>query len=263
MPKMKEFETITYTVANKVATIALNRPQAMNAMSQQMRHELKKAIDTAEQSDDVRVVVLRAEGRGFSSGTDLTEGLVGFDTIDDLIQQEYKPVIMGIANSSKPYIASIHGACAGIGAALAMSCDLAIMADGAFIYLAFAGLSLVPDGGIAHHLVRNMGYRKAYQAFIEAARIPAADCLQYGLANKVVADDTLAEETQAWAAKLADGAPLAQKFGKQIMREAHTATFEETLDLESKLQVTCSTSQDSAAAIGAFFEKKKPVFTGK
>lgn len=260
---MSDFETITYTVENRVATIALNRPKAMNAISQQMRLELKKAIDTAEQSDDVRIVVLRAEGRGFSSGTDLSEGLAGFDTIDDQIQQEYKPVMMSIANSSKPYIASVHGACAGIGAALAMSCDLAIMSESAFVYLAFAGLSLVPDGGIAHHLVRNMGYRKAYQAFIEAARIPAADCLQYGLANKVVADDALQAETQAWAERLAEGAPLAQKYGKQIMRGVHTASFEETLDLESKLQVNCSNSQDSAIAIGAFFEKKKPVFTGK
>lgn len=260
---MSEFETITYTVANRVATIALNRPQAMNAISQKMRHELKTAIDAAESSDDVRVVVIRAEGRGFSSGTDLSEGLAGFDTIDDQIQQEYKPVIMAIANSSKPFIASVHGACAGIGAALAMSCDLAIMGENSFLYLAFAGLSLVPDGGIAHHLVRNMGYRKAYQAFIEAARIPAKDCLDYGLANKVVADDALQEETQAWAERLAEGAPLAQKYGKQIMRTVHTATFEETLDLESKLQVSCSTSQDAAVAIGAFFEKKKPVFTGK
>ena len=260
---MSNFETITYTVTNSVATIALNRPKAMNAISQQMRLELKQAIASAEESTEVRVVVLRAEGRGFSSGTDLSEGLAGFETIDDQIQQEYKPVIMAIANSSKPYIASVHGAAAGIGGALAMSCDLAILGEGAFLYLAFAGLSLVPDGGIAHHIVNAMGYRKAYQAYVECARIPAQDCLEYGLANKVVPDEELASATQAWAESLAEGAPLAQKFGKQIMRNVHTSSFEETLDLESKLQNNCSGSQDSAAAISAFFEKKKPVFVGK
>lgn len=260
---MQEFETITYGTENNVATIALNRPEAMNAISQKMRQELKQAIDTAETSDDVRVIVLRAEGRGFSSGTDLSEGLAGYQNIDEQIQAEYKPVLLAIANSNKPYIASIHGACAGIGGALALSCDMAIMAEGAFVYLAFAGLSLVPDGGISHHLVNAMGYRKAYQAFVEAARIPAQDCLQYGLANKVVPDEELASATQAWAEILAEGAPLAQKFGKQIMRSVHTSSFEEAVDLESRLQVNCSTSQDSAAAIGAFFEKKKPVFTGK
>lgn len=260
---MSDYQTITYSVNQGVATITLNRPKAMNAISQQMRHELKRATDAAESDNNVRVVVLRAEGRGFSSGTDLSEGLAGFDTIDEQIQQEYKPVIMAIANASKPYIASVHGACAGIGAALALSCDLAIMSDDAFIYLAFAGLSLVPDGGIAHHLVRNMGYRKAYQAFIEAARIPADECLQYGLTNKVVSSEKLAEETQNWAERLAEGAPLAQKYGKQIMRSVHTASFEETLDMESTLQNHCSSSQDSATAIGAFFEKKKPVFIGR
>ncbi len=260
---MSDFETIHLTIENKVAYIVLNRPKAMNAISQQMRHELKQAITSVEDDPEVRVVVLRAEGRGFSSGTDLSEGLAGFDTIDDQIQQEYKPVIMAIAESNKPYIASIHGACAGIGAALAMSCDLAIMAENSFIYLAFAGLSLVPDGGIAHHLVRQMGYRKAYEAFVETARIPAQDCMDYGLVNKVVADDALGDETQQWAEKLAAGAPLAQRYGKQIMRAVHTSSFEETLDLESKLQVNCSTSQDSATAIAAFFEKTTPTFVGK
>lgn len=260
---MQEFETITYSTDNNVATIALNRPEAMNAISQRMRQELKQAIDTAEASEDVRIVVLRAEGRGFSSGTDLSEGLAGYPDINEQIQAEYKPVLLAIANSNKPYIASIHGACAGIGAALAMSCDMAIMAEGAFIYLAFAGLSLVPDGGISHHLVNAMGYRKAYQAFAEAARLPAQDCLQYGLANKVVADEELASATQTWAESLAKGAPLAQKFGKQIMRSVHTSSFEDIVDLESRLQVNCSGSQDSSAAITAFFEKKKPVFIGK
>jgi len=257
------YESITCDQENGVATITLNRPEAMNAISQNMRRELKQAIDTAEEDKGVRVVVIRAQGRGFSSGTDLSEGLAGYDTIDDQIQAEYKPVLLAIAGSSKPYIASIHGACAGIGAALAMTCDLAVMADDAFIYLAFAGLSLVPDGGMSHHLVNAMGYRRAYQAYIEAARIPAAECLEYGLANKVVPADSLIEATQAWAEKLAEGAPLAQKFGKQIMRRVHTSTLEETIDLESARQVDCSSSQDSANAIMAFFEKKKPTFSGE
>ena len=260
---MSDFETITYAIEKGVATIALNRPKAMNAISQKMRQELKAVIASAEEDTSVRVVVIRAEGKGFSSGTDLSEGLAGFDDIDQQIQAEYKPVLMAIAESGKPYIASIHGACAGIGSALAMSCDLAIMADDSFIYLAFAGLSLVPDGGMSHHIVNAMGYRKAYQAYIEAARIPAQDCLQYGLANKVVPAQELASATTAWAETLAQGAPIAQKLGKQIMRQVHTSSLDETIDLESRLQVKASASQDAANAIMAFFEKKKPVFAGK
>ncbi|WP_166424619.1 enoyl-CoA hydratase/isomerase family protein [Paraglaciecola sp. 20A4] len=260
---MSNFETISYELENHVATISLNRPKAMNAISQGMRKELKQVIDSIEANDEVRIVVIRAEGRGFSSGTDLTEGLAGFDTIDEQIQQEYKPVLMGIAQSKKPYIASINGACAGIGAALAMTCDLAVMSDEGFLYLAFAGLSFVPDGGMAHHLVSAMGYKKAYQAFVEAARINADDCLQYGLVNKIVEASKLDEATQAWAQTLAEGAPLAQMYGKQIMRAVHTSSVEETINLESALQVNCSTSADSLSAINAFFAKKKPVFIGK
>ncbi|BFM15021.1 enoyl-CoA hydratase-related protein [Maricurvus nonylphenolicus] len=260
---MSEFETITYAVENRVATITLNRPKAMNAVSQKMRHELKAAVDASEANDDVRVVVLRAEGKGFTSGADLTEGLTGFETTEDQIIEEYKPVIMGIAESSKPYIASIHGACAGVGAGIALSCDLAIMAEGSFLYVPFAGLSLVPDGGMSHYLVEAMGYKRAYQAFLEAGRIQADECLQYGIVNKVVEADKLVESTQAWAETLAQGAPLAQKIGKQIMREVHTSTFEETLRKEAKLQTTCATSQDHQNAVMAFFEKRKTVFLGK
>jgi 2-(1,2-epoxy-1,2-dihydrophenyl)acetyl-CoA isomerase len=260
---MTDFETITYKIENRVATISLNRPEAMNAISQKLRLELKQAMDASEENDDVRIVVIRAEGRGFSSGTDLSEGLAGYNTIDEQIQAEYKPVLMGIHNSSKLYIASVHGATAGIGSALAITCDLTVMADNAYLYLAFAGLSLVPDGGMSYHLVNAMGYKKAMQLFAEAGKLPAVDCEKYGLTNKVVAAEDLVSETQAWAEALAQGAPLAQKYGKQIMRSVHDLSYNEIVDRESKIQVTCSTSQDSQSAVMAFFEKKKAVFVGK
>ncbi|MES9968510.1 MAG: enoyl-CoA hydratase/isomerase family protein [Candidatus Thiodiazotropha sp.] len=260
---MSKFETITYVVENRVATISLNRPKTVNAISQRMRQELKLAIDDAEEKDDIRVVVLRSEGKGFSSGTDLTEGLAGYKTIDDQIQTEYKPLLIGIAESTKVYISSIHGACAGIGASLALTCDLSIMSEDAFLYIPFAALSLVPDGGMSYHLVKAMGYKQAYQLITESGRLSADECLQYGLINKVVSGESLVERTQAWAEKLSAGAPLAQKFGKQIMRQVGGSSHENIFDMESKLQNHCTSSQDFADASRAFFEKRTPVFTGK
>lgn len=260
---MSDFETIGYSVENRVATISLNRPKAMNAINQKMRQELLQVIEFSEANEDVRVIVVCAEGRGFCAGTDLSEGLAGYDTIDDQIQQEYKPVLMAIHNSEKLYIASVHGACAGIGASLAMTCDLAVMADNAFLYPPFAGLSLVPDGGMSYHLVNAMGYRKAMQLFVEAGRLPALDCEKYGFANKVVAQDELISATQSWAESLVVGAPLAQKLGKKILRSVHDSSYEEVLDHESRVQDTCISSEDSQSAITAFFEKKKPVFVGR
>jgi 2-(1,2-epoxy-1,2-dihydrophenyl)acetyl-CoA isomerase len=259
---MNEFETITYVIENNVATISLNLPKTMNAFSKQMRLDLKRAIDASDANNDVRVVVLRAEGKGFSSGTDLTQGLAGFKTIEEQIIEEYKPILMSIVNSNKPYIASVQGACAGIGASIALSCDLGVMAEGAFLYVPFAGISLVPDGGMAHFLVTAMGYKRAYQMFLESGRMQSDECLQYGLVNKVVEADKLVEATNTWAKTLAKGAPLSQKFGKQIMRQVHTSTYEETVDLEAKLQNNCFTSKDTLGAIDAFFKKKKPVFIG-
>ncbi|MDN3638818.1 enoyl-CoA hydratase/isomerase family protein [Simiduia curdlanivorans] len=260
---MDNFETLTYGVENRVATIALNRPKTLNAINQTMRRELNQLIAAIEQDQAIRIVVIRAAGRGFSAGTDLSEGLAGYSTIDEQIQQEYKPILMAIAQSSKLYIAAIQGACVGIGAALAMSCDLAVMADDAYLYLAFASLGLVPDGGMSHHLVNALGYKKALQLFAEAAKLSAAECEKYGLINKRVASDALESQTQIWAQALAKGAPLSQQFGKHILRNVHTSSFEQTLDLESKLQTTCSTSQDSQNAIMAFFDKKEAEFIGR
>ncbi|AMO67263.1 enoyl-CoA hydratase/isomerase family protein [Zhongshania aliphaticivorans] len=260
---MRNFETINFSVADRVATISLNRPKAMNAISQLMRQELLKAIEDCEQNENVRIVVIRAEGRGFSAGTDLSEGLAGFDTIEEQIQREYKPVIMGIVNSDKLYISAIHGACAGIGAALAMVCDLAIMADNAYLYLPFAGLGLVPDGGMSHFVVNAMGYKKAIQLFAESGRLPAIDCEKYGFVNKVVSAEDLESEAQSWAATLAKGAPLAQKFTKQIMRSVADSQYVDVLDKEARLQTVCSTSSDSQKAVMAFFEKKEAIFTGE
>ena len=256
-------EQISFAITGRVATIALNNPNTLNAFSQQMRRELLAAINEIETNDEVRVVVLAADGRGFSSGTDLSEGLAGFATIEGQIQEEYKPVIMGIVNSRKLYIAAIHGACAGIAVGIALACDLAVMTDDAFLYIPFAGLSMVPDGGISYQLVRTVGAKRAMQLYLEAARIQAGQCLDYGLVNKVVAAAQLREEATAWATAMADGAPLAHQLGKRCLHFAMQNDLSSTIDFEASHQVTCSTSEDSLAAVTAFFNKQKPVFSGR
>ena len=260
---MSNFESITYNVNNRVATITMNRPKAMNAMSQQLRQEMIAATSQADADDNVRVIVITAEGRGFCSGTDLSEGLAGFACIEDQIQAEYKPILDAIANSSKLYISAVQGACAGIGTALAITCDLTVMADNAFFFLPFNAIGLVPDGGASYHFVKAMGYKRALQLALESGRLGAAESLQYGLVNKVVALEELPSSVQAWAEILAEGAPIAQKLTKDCMRKAQTGELEDIINLEAKHQNTCSASQDSLNAIGSFFKKEKPVFRGE
>lgn len=259
---MADFETVIYEVDGHVATIKLNRPEARNSFNTQLRLDLGKAIGNANEDANVRVVVLAGEGKGFCAGHDLGDGMGGYDRISQTIEAQYRPFLDGVSQSDKIYIAAINGAAAGIGGALAMACDLAVMGESAFIYQAFLPVALVPDGGACWHLVRTLGYKRTMQLILDAEKLPAAQCVDLGLANKVVADDQILAEAQAWAQKLSEGAPLAQRFTKRLVQQAMDVELDTTIREEALAQDTCSTSKDAEVAITAFFNKTKPVFTG-
>ena len=260
---MSQFETVLYNIENRVATIRMNRPEARNAFSTALRRDLMAAIRQADADDNVRVVVIAAQGRGFSAGADLADGMPVQDQVSDHIEEEYKPFLMMIHESPKLYISSIQGAAAGVGSAVAMVCDFSIMADNGYIYLAFATLALVPDGGASWHLVNQLGYKRALQKIVEAEKIQAQECLELGLVNKVVAADKLVEETQAWAQRLALGAPLSQRYAKEILRHAMGMTLPEVIDLEGQRQNITLVSKDAMEGGMAFFEKRQPQFSGE
>ncbi|SES78010.1 enoyl-CoA hydratase/isomerase family protein [Oceanicella actignis] len=260
-PQETELETVRYAVSGPVALIALNRPDSLNAFDAALRRDLLDALRRAEQDEAVRVVVLAGEGRAFSAGADLRAGVPGED-VTRVLNEEFKPSIDAIMRSAKPFVAAIHGACAGIGAAYALACDLAVMEEDAYIYQAFAAIGLVPDGGNHWHLVRALGYKRAYQAIVEAPRITAEECLRAGMVNKVVPAGQARAAALEWAARLAQGAPRTLRYAKQILRAAEGGDFETTFRLEAELQALCAGSEDTRNAVAAFFRKEKPVFTG-
>ncbi len=181
---MSDFETVRYAVDQGVALITLNRPAVMNAFNGQMRRELLAAVRRAIDDAGARVVVLTGEGRGFSAGADLADGVPPL--VQQQIDEEYKPVLMAISEAPKPFISAVNGAAAGIGSSFAMACDLTVMADNAYIYQAFMAIALVPDGGATWHLVRQLGRKRAFEVIVEGERMSAARCLELGLANRVV-----------------------------------------------------------------------------
>jgi 2-(1,2-epoxy-1,2-dihydrophenyl)acetyl-CoA isomerase len=254
--------TVNYFTSGKVATIELDRPEARNAFNQQVRQDLLGAIERAEADDDIRLVIIAAAGKSFSAGADLKELIATRHQIESQILEEYQPILKRISQSDKIFIAAVQGAAAGIGSALALTCDLVVMAQNAFLYQAFAAIALVPDGGASWHLVNQLGYKRALELFMEAQRLSAEQCLQYGLANKVVADEQLRDSAELWAQQLAKGAPMPQKYLKQLLKQAQRGSLDESIRLEASLQQRCCNSQDFEEGMAAFSEKRQPKFNG-
>jgi len=253
-------QTVLLTTANAVATITLNRPKQANAFNAAMRAELLDAVTKANADSSVRVVVIKAAGSVFCAGADLAEPPVV--PISKQIKGEYKPILSAIADSEKLYIAQVRGSAAGIGAALAMTCDFATMGASANIYMAFAAIALVPDGGASWLLEQALGPRRALEMIVEAQRLKADECLANGLANKVFADDDLDKETLAWAHSLSQRAPLAMAQAKALVRNANQMTRDAAISAEAAAQDKLTISNDFRRGVQAFMAREKPVFEG-
>ena len=252
---------LDYELSDTICTIALNRPDSLNSFNHELRKDLLAALETAEADPSVRIIILKGNGKGFCAGADLSEGLER--DIEDELKLEYKPILMAIQGSTKICIAQVHGCAAGIGAGLAMACDIVIMSEDAFAYLAFAAIGLIPDGGLNWHLYHTLGPRRAFETIVEGKRLTSHECLKHGICNEVVATEDLESAVLARAEKLAKGAPLSQAAVKKVLRQMSTMNLSQAIDLEAELQKPLAESEDCRNAVEAFFKKEKPVFKGK
>ena len=253
-------DIVRYEQRDAVAIIKLNRPDSMNAFDTALRADVVAAFERARNDQSVRAVVFTGEGRCFSAGADLKAGIDR--DVEEILQVEYRPLQEAIAEIPKPVIAAVPGSAAGIGMSMVLQCDLVIMAEDAFLLSPFTTISLVNDGGLNWTLVRQLGYRRAFQLSVEAERIPAARCVELGLANKAVPADRLQDAALEWATALAQRAPLALAATKNAMRFAMEHDWAAAFDLEAKLQGELLGSNDNKEGIDAFFAKRKPIFKG-
>jgi 2-(1,2-epoxy-1,2-dihydrophenyl)acetyl-CoA isomerase len=254
-------DIIKYDLHDAVAVITLHRPESMNSFNTELRADLVDAIAKSRDDKSVRAVVFTGEGRCFSAGADLKAGIDR--DVTEILQAEYRPVLEAIAEIPKPVIAAVPGSAAGIGLSMALQCDLLIMADSAFLLSPFSTISLVPDGGLNWLLVRQLGYRRAFQLSVEAERIAAARCVELGLANKSVPAEELQNAALEWAQSLANRAPLSLAATKKVMRFAADNDWTSSYSLEAKLQGQLLGSDDNQEGIQAFLEKRAPKFTGR
>ena len=263
---MSDFKTISIEQQGPVAIVRLNRPDNLNAIDSVLRAELLPAVRQVNSDDSVRVVVLTGAGRAFSAGADLAEMPTtqgGEFYVEDELNHQYKPALMEIYNAPKPWISAINGPCAGIGSAFGMVCDLTVMADNAFIYQAFAAISLVPDGGATWHLARALGRKRAYEVIVTGEKISAEKCLDWGLCNRVSPAESLVEDTVAWANEIAGKAPLSLRYAKEALNNAMLDSVGNTISDEARLQHICINSDDAKEGVLAFMEKRAPVWKGQ
>ena len=255
-----DLETINVEKIEKVAIIKLNRPELLNAVNEQLVWDFQKATESVKNDESIRVVIITGSGRGFSAGADLSERKASWKGSKDALMRGYKHFFENITSMPKPVIGAIAGPAAGIGAAIAMSCDLRVMSDDSYILSVFSNIALVPDGGLSWYLPKFMGFAKAYEHAIEAKKISAQDCLKYGIANKVVSRDELETITLEWAHKLSKRSSQSLNHTKRLMRESLEVGYWNTFQNEAEIQNELTVSDQNREAVKAFLEKREPNF---
>jgi 2-(1,2-epoxy-1,2-dihydrophenyl)acetyl-CoA isomerase len=262
-PPIAAYEHIRVEVDGPVAVLTMAEPKKLNALDIPLLEEMLDAICRLNNDPAIRVGILTGEGRSFCAGADLRAKIGEGRTTADHLNQDHRPVLMAIIDAPMPWISAVNGAAAGIGSAYAMSCDLTVMADDAYVYQAFAAIGLVPDGGATFHLVNTLGRKRAYEIIATGEKVPAARCLEWGLCNRVVAPERLLDEARAWAHELAARAPLALRYAKDAVRTAATGDLATTYDREVELQMRCTESEDAREGAMAFLQRRTPEFKGR
>lgn len=255
------YQTITYDMADGVAVLTLNRPQVMNALSSRMRAELIEAF--AQAQAEARVIVLTGAGRAFCSGQDLADAMaLGPFDVEQVLNDEYVPLLKAITDCPVPVLAAVNGAAAGAGANLALACDVVIATESASFIQAFTRIGLIPDAGGTYWLPRQIGMARAMGACLFAEGVSARQAADWGMIWEAVPDDGFAAHWRGRAAALAAGPTQAYAGVKQALRASFDHDLDAQLALEARLQGACGQTADFREGVAAFLQKRPAVFGG-
>jgi len=263
-----EFERAKLDIEDGLATLTLNHPEVMNAVSMEMLKGLGDAMDVVEDPENkVRCLIMTGEGRGFCTGANLQGRNDGGNApkrpdAGSALETAYHPFLRRLRNLHVPFITSVNGPAAGVGMSFALMGDMVLCAKSSYFLQAFRRIGLVPDGGSTWLLPRLVGRARAMELSLMGEKLPAETALQWGLINRVFEDDQLTVETQKIARKLADG-PFSLGLIRKLYWESDDNTYEEQLNLERQMQRSAGRSEDFKEGVRAFLEKRPANFQGE
>lgn len=261
---------ILHRTDGNVSWITLNRPEAMNALTWAQRDRIIELLAAASADPAVRAVVITATGKGFCAGADLRGSGTGTGTGDRvagdvarMIRLGAQRLITAVLDCEKPVLAAVNGTAAGIGAHLALACDLVIAAETARFIEVFVRRGLVPDGGGAYLLPRLVGPQKAKELMFFGDAVPAAEAARLGLVNKVVPAEELEQTAREWAERLAQGPTRAIAMTKQLVNASLDGDRATALAAEATAQEINMTTADANEGVASFVERRTPKYLGK
>jgi len=258
------YETIRVEITPaSVGVITLNRPDTLNALTAQMLDEMRDAVASLP-GEGARALLLTGEGRGFSSGADLTGGGAGIpDDLGLALENHFNPLIEALIEAPVPVVAAVNGPAAGAGCSLALTADIVIAARSAYFLQAFVNIGLVPDAGATWLLPRLAGRARAMEMMMLGERIGADKAAEWGMISRVVDDEFLAEEAMVVAASLARGPTKALGLIRGLARDAEQLSLTDALAAERIAQRDAGRTDDFRSAVIAFLQKQQPTFEGR
>jgi len=253
---------VRYEVRDAVGIVTLDRPEKLNALTVEMREALGTCFESAGRDPTVRAVLLQSSGKAFCASGDVgTMGDFTAATGRERLKLAHR-MVRNLANIEKPVVAAVRGAVAGIGWSMALACDAVIASETAQFSMVFRHVGLVPDGGAVYFLTQHVGLLRAKELAYSGRRVDAAEALSLSLVNRVVPDGEL--EARAWeeASALASGPTLALGMAKKMFKLMYQPDLETLLDAEAWAQGVALLSDDHKEGVRAFFDKRKPKFSG-
>ena len=256
--------SILSEIINSVLVIRLNRPEKFNSFNREMALALQNELERAEKDNQIRCILLKAEGKAFCAGQDLAEAIDSNGPgIEKIVHEHYNPIILKIRNLNKPVICAVNGVAAGAGANIALACDIVVAGKSASFIQAFSKIGLIPDSGGTFFLPRLIGFQKASALMMLGDKISAQEALELGMLYKVFEDEELESQSLNLANTTASMPTKAIAFTKALLNVSMSNNLNSQLELERDIQVKSAGTYDYKEGVNAFLEKRKPNFKGE